>query len=80
MIIFILPFAPTGVPWREEFDWKYVNYAPLTVGGMLAVVGLWWLLSAHRTFKGPVRTIEFDDAAGVVDEPPAGGTSPAPAR
>jgi amino acid transporter len=80
VIVFVLPFGPTGVPWREEFDWKYVNYAPLTVGGVLLVVGVWWLASARHTFKGPVRTVEFDDAAGVVDEPPAGQASTAPAR
>ena len=70
VVIFILPFGPAGVPGREEFDWKYVNYAPLTVGGVLLVVGLWWTLSAHKTFKGPVRTVEFDEAAGVVEVPP----------
>ena len=32
VIIFCLPFTPAGVPWRDEFDWKYVNYAPITVG------------------------------------------------
>ena len=70
VVIFVLPFGPAGVPGREEFDWKYVNYAPLTVGGVLLVVGLWWTLSAHKTFKGPVRTVEFDEAAGVVEAPP----------
>ena len=70
VVIFILPFGPAGVPGREEFDWKYVNYAPLTVGGVLLVVGLWWTISAHKTFKGPVRTVEFDEAAGVVEVPP----------
>jgi amino acid transporter len=71
VIIFSLPFTPSGVPWRSEFDWKYFNYAPLTVGVVLAIVGLWWLASARNTFKGPVRNIEFDDAAGIVDEQPA---------
>ena len=68
VIIFILPQAPAGVPWRDEFDWKYVNYAPLTVGGLFVIVGIWWLVSAKNTFKGPVRNIEFDDAAGVVEK------------
>ena len=31
------------------------NYAPLTVGGVLLVVMLWWQLSARKWFKGPVR-------------------------
>jgi amino acid transporter len=71
VIIFILPQAPAGVPWRDEFDWKYVNYAPLTVGGLFLIVGLWWIVRARHTFAGPVRNIEFDDAAGIVDERPA---------
>jgi amino acid transporter len=70
VIIFILPQAPVGVPWRDEFDWKYVNYAPIMVGGLFLIVGIWWLVSAKHTFTGPVRNIEFDDAAGVVDEKP----------
>src|SRR5919112_4180911 len=68
VVIFCLPFTPAGVPGREEFDWKYVNYAPITVGIVLLVVGIWWLVSARHTFKGPVRNISFDDAAGVVEE------------
>ena len=53
------------VPWRDEFDWRYVNYAPITVGVVLLIVGLWWTLQAKHTFKGPVRTVEFDEGAGV---------------
>jgi amino acid transporter len=29
------------------------NYAPVAVGVVLAFAGIWWLLSAHRWFKGP---------------------------
>ena len=71
VIVFCLPFTPAGVPGREEFDWKYVNYAPITVGVVLLVVGLWWVISARKTFTGPIRNIAFDDAAGVVEEKPA---------
>jgi amino acid transporter len=70
VIIFILPQAPVGVPWRDEFDWKYVNYAPIMVGGLFVIVGVWWLVRAKHTFTGPIRNIEFDSAAGVVDEAP----------
>ena len=72
VIVFVLPFTPAGVPWRDEFDWRYVNYAPLTVGFVLLSVGLWWLLSARRTFTGPIRTIEMDDTGRVIDEKPLG--------
>jgi amino acid transporter len=71
VIVFCLPFTPAGVPGREEFDWKYVNYAPITVGIVLLVVGVWWAVKAKHTFTGPVRNIAFDDAAGVVEEKPA---------
>jgi amino acid transporter len=68
-ILFSLPVSPAGVPWRKEFDWSAVNYAPIAVGGVIVVVALWWLLSARRTFTGPRRTIDVDDAAS--------GTAPA---
>ena len=65
VIIFCLPFTPAAVPWRDQFDWRYVNYAPITVGALLLIVGIWWAVRAKHTFKGPVRTVEFDDGAGV---------------
>jgi amino acid transporter len=70
VVIFILPQAPAGVPGRKEFDWKYVNYAPITVGGLFLIVGIWWLVRARHRFTGPIRNIEFDAAAGVVEDKP----------
>jgi amino acid transporter len=70
VIVFILPQAPTGVPGRDEFDWKYVNYAPITVGAVILGVGLWWLISARHKFTGPVRNIDTDELGRVVG--PAG--------
>ena len=32
-----------------------LNYAPLTVGGAFLLFGGWWVLSAKKWFKGPVR-------------------------
>jgi amino acid transporter len=80
VIIFSLPFTPAAVFFSDDFDWVAVNYAPLMVGGMFIVVGLWWLVSAKNTYHGPVRTIQFDAAAGVVldePEPEAPTTTPA---
>jgi amino acid transporter len=74
VVIFSLPQVPAAVPWNDEFDWKFVNYAPITVGVVFAAVGIWWLVSARHKFTGPVRNIEFDAAAGIVDEKP---TTPA---
>jgi len=71
-VIFCLPFTPAGVPWNDEFSWSSVNYAPLTVGGLILAVGIWWLVSAHKTFTGPVRNIEFaGEGIGVAADEPA---------
>jgi amino acid transporter len=69
VIIFSLPQAPAGVPWHEEFDWKYVNYAPLTVLGVLAITGIWWLVDARKRFVGPVREVDAESPFGTGAEP-----------
>jgi amino acid transporter len=82
VIIFSLPFTPSAVFFSKDFDWVAVNYAPLAVGGMFIIVGIWWLVSAKNTFTGPVRNIAWDDAAGIVEEQPveaAEGQKPTPA-
>jgi amino acid transporter len=56
-IVFILPSTPAGVPWRKEFTWSSVNYAPLVTGGVILAVGIWWLVSARKSFTGPRHTI-----------------------
>jgi undecaprenyl pyrophosphate phosphatase UppP len=50
-IIFCLPFTPAGVPWRDEFDWKYVNYAPITVIVVITAVWIWWEAGAKHKFR-----------------------------
>ena len=56
-ILFLLPFAPGGVPFKSDpgWNWDVVNYAPATVGGALILFGGWYLISARHWFKGPVR-------------------------
>jgi amino acid transporter len=64
-IIFILPTTPAGVPWRDEFTWSSVNYAPLVTGGVILAVLIWWLVSARKTFTGPRHTVsEIDREIG----------------
>jgi amino acid transporter len=58
VIIFCLPFTPAAVFFKSGFSWSAVNYAPLVTGAVIIAVTLWWMLSAHRTFKGPIRTID----------------------
>jgi amino acid transporter len=55
VILFLMPTVPTAIPWHTGFDWNFVNYAPITVGAVLVLVGIWWIVSAHNWFKGPVR-------------------------
>jgi amino acid transporter len=87
VIVFSLPQGAAGAPWADEFDWKYVNYAPFTVLAVIAAVGLWWVLSARNTFEGPIRQVATDDTGRVieggepdapVDPPPPGGPGGTP--
>jgi len=55
-----LPFTPTGLPWNDDFDATVVNYTPLAILIPL-IFGLWYLISAKNTYKGPIRTLEEDD-------------------
>jgi amino acid transporter len=56
-ILFMLPIAPSGIPFKDNpgFDWNAANYAPVTVGGAFILFGGWWVVSAKNWFKGPVR-------------------------
>ncbi|MGO9960853.1 MAG: amino acid permease [Solirubrobacteraceae bacterium] len=67
VIIFCLPFTPAGVYFGKDFSWSSVNYAPIVTLVVIAAVTIWYATSAHRTFKGPIRTI---------DEPDSGGSHP----
>src|SRR5262249_50472850 len=54
-IVFMLPTSPGGMPWRDGWDWNLANYAPVTIAGAFLLFGGWWILSAKKWFKGPVR-------------------------
>ena len=58
VIGFNLPFSSSGVPWEDDFEWSLFNYTPVVTGGLFAIVGIWWLVSARNTFKGPRTTVE----------------------
>jgi len=55
---FVLPVVPAGMPGDPDFSWTAVNYAPVAVGGLMLLVGTWWLVSARKWFRGPQRTVE----------------------
>jgi amino acid transporter len=54
-VVFMLPTGPGGIPWNSAWDWNLANYAPLTIFGAFVLFGGWYVLSARKWFKGPVR-------------------------
>src|SRR5918999_32826 len=76
VVIFLLPFTPTGLPWNDDFDATTLNYAPAIVVVFLVLV-VWWRVSASRAHHGPGRTNEFDEGMGITEEEP---TEPPPAE
>jgi amino acid transporter len=57
-IYLMLPFVPAANPFRDEFDWKFVNYAPIVTLGALLLLVIWWETSAKKWFTGPRSTID----------------------
>jgi hypothetical protein len=45
------------VPWNPEFEWKFVNYTPLLVGGVLILLWIFWHISVKKWFTGPVSNV-----------------------
>jgi amino acid transporter len=79
-IIFMLPFNTLGVPWHTGFDWNYFNYTPLPVILAFILFGGWYVVSAHKWFKGPIRQGSDEELARIEREFGEGGTAaPAPA-
>jgi len=77
-LLFLMPTAAAGVPWRDEWDWNFANYAPLTVGAALVLFGGWWVLSAHKWFTGPRRQGDEAELERIEAEYERPGARPAP--
>ena len=66
-IYLMMPFVPGAVPFSDDFEWKFMNYAPVVTLGALLLLTVWWKTSAHKWFTGPKHTIDkavveaFDD-------------------
>ena len=61
IVIFFLslPFVPGGNPFSDsDFQWKFVNYAPLVTLASLLLLTIWWNTSAKNWFTGPKNTID----------------------
>jgi amino acid transporter len=67
-ILFLMPVSPKGVPGHPEFSWEVVNYAPITVGGALILFGGWYLISARKWFKGPVREADTEQELESIEQ------------
>jgi amino acid transporter len=57
-VYLMLPFVPAGVPFSDDFSWKFVNYAPIVTLGALLLLTIWWKASAKNWFAGPKHTID----------------------
>jgi amino acid transporter len=57
-IYFILPFAPSGVPFAKDFSWLSFNYAPIAVVVVLAGATILWFVEGRKHFTGMRRTID----------------------
>ncbi|HEY2073653.1 MAG TPA: amino acid permease [Gaiellaceae bacterium] len=75
VILFLMPTVPQGIPWHSDFNWNLVNYAPITVGGVLVLVGIWWIVSARKWFKGPVVEGTEEELARIEAGLASGGTA-----
>jgi amino acid transporter len=54
----MMPFVPGAVPFSDDFEWKFVNYAPVITVGAVIILAIWWQVSAKKWFKGPKHTID----------------------
>jgi amino acid transporter len=57
-VYLMMPFVPGAVPFSNDFEWKFVNYAPIVTIGALLVLTIWWQVSAKKWFTGPKQTID----------------------
>jgi hypothetical protein len=59
LLYLMMPFVPAGNPFSDsDFDWKFVNYAPIVTIGAVLLLTIWWQVSAKKWFKGPIRNID----------------------
>jgi len=56
-IIAMFPTSMGGMPWDPSFEWKFVNYTPLLVGGVLILLFINWHVSVKNWFTGPIKQV-----------------------
>lgn len=60
-IVAMFPTSLGGMPWDPSFEWKFVNYTPIVVFGVLFLLFVYWHVSVKKWFTGPVRQVELPD-------------------
>jgi amino acid transporter len=78
--VFLLPTFKGGVPFQAGFLWLDLNYTPIMVGGAFLLFGGWYVLSAKKWFKGPIRQGSAEELAQIeagYEAPGAPAASPA---
>jgi amino acid transporter len=79
-LVFMLPTFKGGVPFQAGFLWLDFNYTVLPVAAAFLLFGGWYVLSARKWFKGPVRQgdqAELERIEAGFETPGAPATSPA---
>jgi amino acid transporter len=67
-VYFVLPVTPLGWPNNADFDWKFVNYAPIVLFGSLLALWIGWHLSAKNWYTGPKHTIDLPEGVSAAEE------------
>ena len=67
-LIALFPTSIGGMPlWLRSlvgaqsdtaFEWKFVNYTPLLVGGVLILLYIYWHVSVKNWFTGPIKQVD----------------------
>jgi amino acid transporter len=76
-IYFCLPFyGPAAVWWDDQFDWNAANFTPLVLGVLIIAISIAWVAGMNKRYKGPIRTVEFDEGMGITEEKPVDQEEP----
>ena len=59
-LVAMFPTSLGGMPWDASFEWKYVNYTPLLVGGALILLYVYWHVSVKKWFTGPIKQVDAE--------------------
>ena len=68
-VLFSLPLFYDGLPWSPNFSWSLTNYTVLWFVGIGLFFGGWWVVSARKWFKGPVRMGTEEELARLETRP-----------